>query len=163
MPSSHFILCCPLLFLPSIFPRIRVFSNKSALRIRWPEYWSFSFNISASNEHPGLISFRMDWLDLTYQQRRHLESSSSSPQWFQLIPSRSKMNHLAKTFSNSWHVKVLKRKKKRKRERENFFKPQTFGMVSYIFSFLKNLRTTAQKTGIFPQWLHQFKFPPTMY
>ena len=64
MPSYHFILCSPLLLLPSIFPSIRVFSNESALRIRWPKYWSFSFNISPSNEHPGLISFRMDWLDL---------------------------------------------------------------------------------------------------
>ena len=63
MPSNHLILCHPLL-LPSIFPSIRVFSNESALRIRWPKYWSFSFNISLSNEHPGLISFRMDWLDL---------------------------------------------------------------------------------------------------
>ena len=58
------ILCCPLLLLPSIFPGIRVFSDESALRIRWPRYWTFSFNISPSNEHPGLISFRMDWLDL---------------------------------------------------------------------------------------------------
>ena len=64
MPSSHLILCHPLLLLPSIFPSIRVFSNTSALRIRWPKYWSFSFNICPSNEHPGLISFRMDWLDL---------------------------------------------------------------------------------------------------
>ena len=64
MPSNHLILCSPLLFLPSIFPSLRVFSNKSALHIRWPKYWSFSFNISPSNEHPGLISFRMDWLDL---------------------------------------------------------------------------------------------------
>ena len=64
MPSNHLILCCPLLFLPSIFASIRVFSNESALRIRWPKYWSFSFNISPSNEHPGLISFRMNWLDL---------------------------------------------------------------------------------------------------
>ena len=64
MPSNHLILCHPLLLLPSIFPRIRVFANESALRIRWPKYWSFSFNISPSNEHPGLISFRMDWLDL---------------------------------------------------------------------------------------------------
>ena len=64
MPSNHLILCCPLLLLPSVFPSIRVFSNESALRIRWPVYWSFSFNISPSNEHPGLISFRMDWLDL---------------------------------------------------------------------------------------------------
>ena len=64
MPSNHLILCRPLLLLPSIFPNIRVFSNKSALYIRWPKYWSFSFNISPSNEHPGLISFRMDWMDL---------------------------------------------------------------------------------------------------
>ena len=64
MPSNHFILCHPLLLLPSIFPSIRVFSNESALHIRWPKYWSFSFNISPSNEHSGLISFRMDWLDL---------------------------------------------------------------------------------------------------
>ena len=64
MPSSHLILCRPLLLLPSIFLSIRVFSNESALRIRWPKYWSFSFKISPSNEHPRLISFRMDWLDL---------------------------------------------------------------------------------------------------
>ena len=64
MPSSHLILCCPLLLLPPIPPSIRVFSNESALRIRWPKYWSFSFSLSPSNEHPGLISFRMDWLDL---------------------------------------------------------------------------------------------------
>ena len=64
MPSNHLILCRPLLLLPSIFPSIRVFSNESALHIRWPKYWSFSFNISPSNEHPGLMSFRIDWLDL---------------------------------------------------------------------------------------------------
>ena len=64
MPSNHLILCLPLLLLPSIFPSIRVFSNESALRIRWPKDWSFSFKISPSSEHPGLISFRMDWLDL---------------------------------------------------------------------------------------------------
>ena len=64
MPSSHLILCCPLLLLPPIPPRISVFSNESALRMRWPKYWSFSFNISPSKEHPGLISFRMDQLDL---------------------------------------------------------------------------------------------------
>ena len=63
MPSNHLILGCPLLLLPSIFLSITVFSNESALHIRWPKYWSFSFNISPSNEHPGLISFRMDWLD----------------------------------------------------------------------------------------------------
>ena len=64
MPSNHLILCRPLLLLPSIFPSIKVFSNESALHIRWPKYWSFSLNISPSNEHPGLISFRMEWLDL---------------------------------------------------------------------------------------------------
>ena len=64
MPSNHLILCHPLFLLPSIFPSIRVFSNKSALLNRWPKYWGFSFNISPSNEHPGLISFTMDWLDL---------------------------------------------------------------------------------------------------
>ena len=64
MPSNHLILCRPLLLLPSIFPSIRIFSNESALHIRWPKYWSFSFIISPSNEHPGLISFRIDWLDL---------------------------------------------------------------------------------------------------
>ena len=64
MPSNHLILCHPLLLLSSIFPSIRVFSNESALRIRWPKYWSFSFSISPSNENPGLTSFRMDWLDL---------------------------------------------------------------------------------------------------
>ena len=64
LPCNHFILCRPLLLLPSIFPSIRVFSNESVLHIRWPKYWSFSFSISPSNEHSGLISFRMDWLDL---------------------------------------------------------------------------------------------------
>ena len=69
MPSNYLILCRPLLLLPSIFPSIRVFSNESVLRIRWPKYWSFSFNISPSNEHPGLISFRMDWLEFLAVQR----------------------------------------------------------------------------------------------
>ena len=64
MPSNYLILCCPLFLLPSIFPSTRVFSNESVLHIRWPKYWSFSFNIRPSNEHLGLVSFRMDWLDL---------------------------------------------------------------------------------------------------
>ena len=68
MPSNHLIHCRPLLLLPSIFPSIRVFSNESLLCIRWPKYWSFSFNISPSNEYSGLISFRMDWLDLLVVQ-----------------------------------------------------------------------------------------------
>ena len=83
MPSNHLILCHPLLLLPSIFPSIRVFSNESALPIRWTKYWSFSFNISPSNEHPGLISFRMDWLDLlavqgTLKSLPQLHSSKAS-------------------------------------------------------------------------------------
>ena len=68
MPSSHLTLCHPVLLLPSIFPSIRVFSNESTLHMRWPKYWSFSFSVSPSNEHPGLISFRMDWLDLLVVQ-----------------------------------------------------------------------------------------------
>ena len=82
MPSNHLILCCPLLLLPSIFPSIRVFSNESVLHIRWPKYWSFSFNISPSNEHLGLISFRMDWLDLLAVQgtlKSLLQHHSSKP------------------------------------------------------------------------------------
>ena len=86
MPSNHLILCRPLLFLPSTFPSIRVFSNESALCIRWPNYWSFSFNISPSNEQPGLISFRMDWLDFLAVQEtlRNLlqhHSSKASILW----------------------------------------------------------------------------------
>ena len=79
MPSNHLILCHPLLLLPSIFPSIRVFSNESVLHIRWPKYWSFSFSISPSNEHPGLISFRMDWLDLLAVQGT--QESSPTPQF----------------------------------------------------------------------------------
>ena len=71
MPSNHLILCCPLLLLPSTFPSIRVFSNESALHIRWSKYWSFSFSISPSNEYSGLISFRIDWLDLLAVQETH--------------------------------------------------------------------------------------------
>ena len=86
MPSNHPIFCHPLLHLPSVFPSIRVFSNESALRIRWPKYWSFSFNISPSNEYPGLISFRMDWLDLLAVQgtlKSLLQHHSSKASIFQ--------------------------------------------------------------------------------
>ena len=86
MPSSYIILCCPLLLLPPIPPSIRVFSNESTLRMRWPKYWSFSFNITPSNKHPGLISFRMDWLDLlavqgTLKSLLHHHSSKASILW----------------------------------------------------------------------------------
>ena len=78
MPSNHLILCCPLFLLPSIFPRIRVFSSKSVLHTRWPKYWSFSFSICSSNEYSGLISFRMDWLDLLAVQGKSLLQHHSS-------------------------------------------------------------------------------------
>ena len=88
MPSSHLILGCPLLLLPPILPSIRVFSSVSAIRMRWPKYWSFSFSISPSNEHPGLISFRMDWLDLLAVQgtqkslfQHHISKVSISILW----------------------------------------------------------------------------------
>ena len=80
MPSSHLILCRPLLLLPPIPPSITVFCNESTLRMRWPKYWSFSFSVSPSSEHPGLISFRMDWLDLLAVQgtlKSHLQHHSS--------------------------------------------------------------------------------------
>ena len=80
MPSNHLILCHPLLLLPSIFPSIRVFSNESALHIRWPKYWCFSFSVSSSNKYSGLISFRMDWLDLLAVQGT-LKSPSPTPQF----------------------------------------------------------------------------------
>ena len=86
MPSNHFVLCCPFLLLPSIFPSIRVFSNESVLPIRWPKYWSFSFSSSPSSEHPGLISFRMHWLDFLAVQGtlksllQHHSSKASIPQ-----------------------------------------------------------------------------------
>ena len=86
MPSSHLILCRPLLLLPPILPSIRVFSNESTLCIRWPKYWSFSFSINPSNEHPGLISFRMDWLDLLAVQgtlKSLLQQHSSKASVFQ--------------------------------------------------------------------------------
>ena len=90
MPSNHLILCHPLL-LPSIFPSIRVFSNESVLRIRWPKDWSFSFSISPSNEHPGLISFRMDWLDLL-----SVQGTLKSP-----TPQFKSINSLALSFLHS--------------------------------------------------------------
>ena len=82
MPSNHLVLCCPLL-LPSVFPSIRVFSNESVLHIRWLKYWSFSFSISPSNEHPGLVSFRMDWLDFFAVQGtlQSLLQHHSSKEW----------------------------------------------------------------------------------
>ena len=97
MPSNHLILCHPLLLLPSIFPSIRVFSNESTLRMRWPNYWSFSFSISPSNEHPGLISFRMYWLDLLAVQgtlKSLLQHHSSKASIFQRSPSSQSNSHI---------------------------------------------------------------------
>ena len=94
MPSSHLILCRPLLLLPPIPPSIRVFSSESTLCMRWPKYWSFSFNISPSNEHPGLISFRMDWLDLLAKGPRDSQESSPTPQF-------KSINSLALSFLHS--------------------------------------------------------------
>jgi len=92
MPSSHLILCHPLLLLPPIPPSIRVFSSESTLRMRWPKYWSFSSSISPSNEHPGMVSFRMDWLDLLAVQ----ETQKSSP-----IPQFKSINSLALSLLHS--------------------------------------------------------------
>ena len=97
MPSNHLILCRPLLHPPSIFPSIRVFSNESALCIRRPKYWSFSFNISPTNEHPGLISFRIDWLDLLTVQgtlKSLLQHYSSKHQFFSTQLSLQSSSHI---------------------------------------------------------------------
>ena len=105
MPSNHLIPCCPLLRLPSIFPSIRVFSSESALCIRWPRYWSFSFNISPSNEHPGLGSFRMDWLDLLAVQGtlksllQHHSSKASSALSFLHSPTLTSIHDYWKNHS----------------------------------------------------------------
>ena len=106
MPYNHLILCRPLLLLPPTPPSIRAFSNESALRIRWPKYWSFSFNISPSNEHPGLISFRMDWLDLLAVQgtlksllQHHSSSINSSALSFLYSPTLTSIHYHWKNHS----------------------------------------------------------------
>ena len=103
MPSSHLILCCPLLLLPPIPPSIRIFSNESTLCMRWPKYWSFSFSISPSNEHPGLISFRMDWLDPSPLQSKGLSRvfSNTIGQRHQFF-SAQRLMYYAFTLSSSW-------------------------------------------------------------
>ena len=97
MPSSHVILCPPLLLLPPIPPSIRVFSNESALRMRWPKYWSFRFSISPSNEHPGQLSFRMDWLDLLAVQgtlKSFSNTTAQKHQFFGAQPSLESDSHI---------------------------------------------------------------------
>ena len=101
MPSNHLILCRPLLLLLSIFPSISVFSNESALRIRWPKYWSFSFNISPSNERPGLISFRMDWLDLLAVQGQ-TDWNHNHRQLANLIPRTTALSYSMKLGHAVW-------------------------------------------------------------
>ena len=107
MPSNHLFFCCPLLLLPSIFPSIMVFSNESALHIRWPKYWSFSFSISPPNEYSGLISFRMDWLDLlavqgTLKSLLQHHSSKASILWFSAFFSHTRRKRkLISTFSSA--------------------------------------------------------------
>ena len=112
MPSNHLILHCPLLFLPSIFLSIRVFSNESTLHIRWPKYWSFSFSISASNEHPRLISFRMDWWDLlavqgTLKSLHQHHSSKASILWHSAF-FMVQLSHPHMT-TGKWVTKPIKR------------------------------------------------------
>ena len=104
MPSNHLILCHPLLLLPSIFPSIRFFSNESALRMRWPKYWSFSLNTSLSNEHPGLISFRMIWLDFlaiqgTLKSLQQFKSINSSALSFLYSPTLTSIHDYWKNHS----------------------------------------------------------------
>ena len=111
MPSNHLILCRPLLLLPSIFPSIRVFSNESVPHIRWPKYWSFSFSISPSNEYSGLISFRMNWLDLLAIQgtlKTLLQQHSSKDQFFgtQLSLRTSLVAQTVKRLSTMWETRV---------------------------------------------------------
>ena len=99
MPSNHLILCCPLLLPPSIFPSKRVFSNESTVCIRWPKYWSFSFSISPSNEHPGLISFTMDWLGL-------LEVQGTLKSLFQYYSSKASIFHCSAFFTVHSHIHI---------------------------------------------------------
>ena len=109
MPSNHLILCQPLLLLPSIFPNIRVFSNESALCIRWPKYWSFSFNMSPTNEHPGLISFRMDWLDLLAVQGTLKSSLSHSSKASILLHSAFFIVQLSHSYMTTGKIIALTR------------------------------------------------------
>ena len=105
MPSSHLFLCHPLLLLPPILPSIRVFSNESTVRMRWPKYWSFSVSISPSNEHPGLISFRMDWLDLLNYFQLPTTKKSLQLHILLCLPSEVSLLCLRCTLSDLWATK----------------------------------------------------------
>ena len=119
MPSNHLILCCPLLLLPSIFPSIRVFSNESVLCIMWPKYWIFSFSISPSNEYSGLISFRMDWLNLL---ARDCQVSSPKPQF-------KSINSLVLSFLHSPTLTSI----------YDYWKNHSFDFVGKVMSLLLNM------------------------
>ena len=139
MPSDHLILCCPLLLLPSIFPSIRVFPNESVLPIRWPKYLSFSFSISPSNEHPGLISFRMDWLDLLAVQgtlKNLLQHHSSKASVLQL--SAFFIVQLSHPYMTTGETGMLTR--------------QTF--VSKVMSLLFNMLSMLVITFLPRMWIH---------
>ena len=107
MPSNHLILCHPLLLLPSIFPSIRVFSNESALLMRWPKYWSFSFNISPSSEHSGLISFRMDWLDLLAVKGLSRVFSNTTVQKHQFFSAQLSYSPTLTSIHDHWKIHSL--------------------------------------------------------
>ena len=111
-PSNHLILCHPLFLPPSIFPSIRVFSNESVLRIRWPKYWSFSFSISPSNEYSGLVSFRMDWLDLLTVQETHQNHNSKASIFYHSAFLMVQVSHpymnTGKTIALTWWTFVRK-------------------------------------------------------
>ena len=117
MPSNHLALCHPHLFLSSIFPSIRIFSNESALRIRWPKYWSFSFSISTSNEHLGLFSFRMDWLDLiavqgTLKSLLQYHSSKASILWCSAFLIVQLSHPYMTTGKTTWNHRLVPNRKK---------------------------------------------------
>ena len=135
MPSNHLLLCRPLLLLPSIFPSIRLFLIESALHIRWPKYWSFSFNISPSNEHPGLISFRMDWLDLLAVQGtlKSLLQHHSSKAWI-LLCSAFLIVQLSHPYMTTEKTIALNRR--------TFYHPLIF--CSYVY-YRSNMKTTLKK------------------
>ena len=152
MPSTHLILCHPLLLLPSIFLSIRVFSNESPLHIRWPKYWSFSFNISPSNEHPGLISFRMGWLDLLAVQgtlKSLLQHHSSKPSI--LWHSAFFIVQLSHPYKTTGKMIALTR--------------QTFvgKVMSLLFNMLSRLVITFLPRGkhLFFSWLQSFSVKTT--
>ena len=148
MPSSHLILCCPILLLPSIPPSIRVFSNESTLCSRWPKYWGFNFSISPSNEHPGLISFRMDWLDLlavqgTLKNLLQHHSSKASIFWHSAFFTAQLSHPYTTTGKTIRHILIKLTKIKHKEQilkavREKTNNPQRDSHKDNSWSFHRN-------------------------